>query len=78
MAGIGGASRPGWKTGVSPPSAMSESDQCLSIGFGLPVVPEGRNFSILLEMPVVARHALGGTNFLRRYLEKGCEFSHDW
>ena len=50
---------------MSPPSAMSEFDQCLTIGFGLPVVPEGRIFSILPEVAVVANRAGRRGNFLK-------------
>ena len=35
------------------PPATSVSVDCLTIGFGLRIVPEGRNFSILLRVPVV-------------------------
>jgi len=34
---------------------MSEFDQCLTIDFGLPVMPEGRIFSILPKVAVVPK-----------------------
>src|SRR5208282_3348832 len=49
--------------------AMSGSDQCQTIGFGLPVVPEGRNLSILPEVAVVATKPVVGALAVRYCLD---------
>ncbi len=61
---------------VKPPSAraMFEFEQCLNIGFGLPIVPEGRILSILPEVTIKRAVGEGGESCANSWCQSGCNF----